>query len=120
MVHPPIFLFMSLVPSLLEVKVVYFMLPTNPPFSTCVMATSTYSDPTLFMLLSIWIMALLLMFSSVFLVGSHEWGLGLLFVDVGTNYFVVTCVCAVGVHGAYVVITVFIICWFSWLKNQCV
>ena len=29
----------------------------------------------------------------------------------------VKCGCAVGVHGVYVVITVFIICWFSWFNT---
>ena len=39
---------------------------------------------------------------------------------VGKKYYLVKCGCAVGVHGAYVVITVFIICWFSWFMKKSV
>ena len=41
-------------------------------------------------------------------------GLCVLVGDVVTKVCVVTCVYSVGVHGEYVVMFIYVICWLSW------
>ena len=118
MVNSTIFMFLSMVPSLLRVKLVDF-LPNTTPLSLWDLATVTTYSTKYFLWSPIWILGLFMLLYWYFWLVVMGGGLVRLVGNVGKTVNVVTCGFASRVNYAYVDMAICVIYWLRWYICVC-